>query len=196
MALPQRDTPPAMVDGEVLKYLCTVRDLSPLRTGFTPKKFQSLNVFLLCFLKAFLKIRMQKKGFLKMIFLELRNRSAPLFLNPMENKKMVSPFFPLPSFFFFSSPSVVIFPILIWSPLPLFKILKSTRYQSVRFCLHPTARLEQWTENQDKKSCSSGHAGLASCGRRLSTVPKTHVSPFSFILSFSFGTTKAGLSSI
>ena len=129
-------------------------------------------------------------------FLELRNRSAPLFLNPMENKKNRLSLFPLFLFFLFSSPPIVIFPVLISSPLPLFKILKSTRYQSVRFCLHPTARLEQWTENQDKKSCSSGHAGLAQCGRCLSIVPKTHVSLFGFIFSFSFGTTKAGFASI
>ena len=69
MALPPRDAPPAMVDGEVPKYPCTVWDLSPFRTRFSPKKFQSLNVFFfLCvFLKAFLKIRMQK-GVMKMIF--------------------------------------------------------------------------------------------------------------------------------
>ena len=36
-------------------------------------------------------------------FLEMRNRSAPLFLNPMENKKMVSPFFPFFSSSFFLS---------------------------------------------------------------------------------------------
>ena len=72
-------------------------------------------------------------------FLELRNRSAPLFLNPMENKKNRLSLFPLFLFFLFSSPPIVIFPVLISSPLPLFKILKSTRYQSVHFCLHPTA---------------------------------------------------------
>ena len=70
MALPPRDAPLAMVDGEVSKYPCTMWDLSPLGTGFSPKKFQSQNVFFfffLCFLKAFLKIRMQK-GVMKMIF--------------------------------------------------------------------------------------------------------------------------------
>ena len=134
----------------------------PSGPGFLPRNF-NLSMFFFCvFLKAFLKIRMQKKGVMKMIFLELRNRSAPLFLNPVENK-MVSLFFPLPSssFSFFFSPSYCYFSVLIWSPLPLFKILKSTRYQSMRFCLHPTAWLEQWNDNQDKKSCSSGHAGLA-----------------------------------
>ena len=77
----------------------------PSGPGFLPRNF-NLSMFFFCvFLKAFLKIRMQKKGVMKMIFLELRNRSAPLFLNPVENK-MVSLFFPLPSssffFFFFS----------------------------------------------------------------------------------------------
>ena len=48
-------------------------DLSPFKTEFSPKKFQSLNVvvvvffFFLCFLKFFLKIRMQR-GVMKMIF--------------------------------------------------------------------------------------------------------------------------------
>ena len=54
-------------------------DLSPFKTEFSPKKFQSLNVvvvvvvffffffFFLFFLKFFLKIRMQR-GVMKMIF--------------------------------------------------------------------------------------------------------------------------------
>ena len=134
---------------------------------------------------------MQKKGFLKMIFLELRNRSAPLFLNPMENKKNLSVFSP---FFFFLSK---FFPLLIWSPLPLFKIFKIHPLSVCAFLFAPYC--PGWNSGmttKTKKSCSSGHAGLASCGRRLSTVPKTHISPFSFILSFSFGTPKAGFVSI
>ena len=69
MALPPRDAPLAMVDGEVSKYPCTMWDLSPLGTGFSPKKFQSLNVFFffLCFLKDFFE-NWNAKGVMKMIF--------------------------------------------------------------------------------------------------------------------------------
>ena len=42
-------------------------DLSPLKTGFSPKKFQSLNVFFFwCFFESFLKIIMQR-GVMRMI---------------------------------------------------------------------------------------------------------------------------------
>jgi len=111
----------------------------PSGPGLLPRNF-NLSMFSFCvFLKAFLKIRMQKKSVLKMIFfLELRNRSAPLFLNPMENKKNGLSLF-----------------------LPLFKILKSTRYQSVCFCLHPLPGWNSRMTTKTKKSCSSGHVGLA-----------------------------------
>ena len=111
----------------------------------------------------------------------MRNRSVSQFLNLVENK-MVSL---LPLSFFFLLPFIV--STLYFQKFkihPLSVLVCAPHYP---FLFSPTL-LPRWNSGMTTKtkSCRGGHAGPASYGRCLSSIPEMYVSPFTILLCFFF----------
>ena len=148
----------------------------PLRTRFSPKKFQSLNVFFF-FLKAFLKIRM-RKGVMTMIFGD-EKQIRLLVLESSGKQNGLSP----PLSFFFLLPFIV--STLYFQKLKIHLLSVLVCAPHYPFLFAPTL-LPRWNSGMTTKtkSCRGGHAGSALCGRCLSSIPEMYVSPFTILFCF------------